>query len=106
MSVSTAIAAKPDFGSDGTTYQYNGQTLDFYSNGTVVYHANGSPVSRCGDWTVKDRGHVGGNYVTAVPIEVKIGDRTVTMNGTLNYSVNLGTNVGRLVLNGYNWSKQ
>ncbi|MBP3299848.1 MAG: hypothetical protein J6L73_09260 [Muribaculaceae bacterium] len=107
LSVTVVFAAKPDFGSDGTTYEKDGQTLDFYNNGMVVYKAQGAPESRRGEWHVKDNGRVGGNYVTDVPItvEIYVGNRTVTMTGTLTYAVNKGTNVGQLRLNGERWRK-
>lgn len=73
----------------------------------VVYKAEGMSESRRGEWTVNDKGKVGGNYVTSVPItvEIYVGNRTVTMTGTLSYAVNKGTNVGELKLNGEYWRK-
>lgn len=98
-----------DFGSDGMTFYKNGQTLDLYNNGLVVYLAKGSPVSRRGDW--KKGGGRGiasrrtGRQTSdgGITVSVYVGDRTVTWTGNVNYS---NGQITSITLDGETWYRR
>lgn len=68
-----------------------GETYDFYSsqNNTVIYHANGSPVSRRGEFSIgaEDRNvaHAVGETRKYITINIYVGERTVTLRGIISY---------------------
>lgn len=109
VSVVAFSQTKPNF-EEGTTFQSNmNETLDFYNDGTVVYHAKNAPVSRRGEWVVDLRGKSRqlGNVTENVPITVTVfvSGRRVEMRGYINYHVGIGNNIKSLTLNGSAWRK-
>jgi len=75
---------------EGCTFESeNGETLDFYSGGKVIYKAKGVNISRRGDYTISGRN---------ITVNIYVGNRTVTFKGTyISYN-------NKLVLNGSNWA--
>ncbi len=104
--ISAYAVQPPQFGS-GYTFTHNGQTLDFYSDGTVYYSANNGAPTRRGDWTVETSRYSKfiGNVTKPVPITVNIyvGDRVVTMKGTIQYCPASGKDIRSLTLDGSTW---
>lgn len=98
---------KPDFG-NGVTFQQGTETLDFYSDGSVIYKSGDAP-SRRGQWSVNLYGKKKqlGNVTENVPITVTIyvSDRTVELKGYINYHVGKGTPIKSLTLNNKTWRK-
>ena len=73
-----------------------GETFDFYSSNSnqVVYHAQGSPVSRRGVFRIgSDNNKLGravGEVQKYITIEIYVGDRTVTLQGIISYARQTG----------------
>ena len=101
MICSIALAG-PDLSGYSFKDTSTGETYDFYSD-KVVYYAPGAPNSRRGDYSI-GRGvatsrSASANVSAPISIQIYIGDRTVTISGTITYNRMTNRPIS-LVLNG------
>jgi len=62
-----------------------GETLDFYDDGTVLYHAEGASISRKGDWTLGEVSNIGSPMSCRITVNIYVSERTVTKKGHVEY---------------------
>lgn len=75
----------------------NGETLDFYDD-SVIYHAEGSDISRKGDYKIGAVGNIGSPMTCDLTVNIYVSDRIVTLKGRVEYY--RSGELLRLVLNG------
>lgn len=102
---STTVCAQSKPKMDGLTFTSSaGETLDFYSS-SVVYHAQGSDVSRKGDYQFGGPSvvHGVGDHTWSITVYIYVGTRTVTLKGTVKAKDN--GSVLKLILDGEEWRR-
>ena len=101
LSTNANAQSKPKM-EDLTFKSSQGETLDFYSD-YVIYHAEGSDVSRRGEYTFGGSSvvHSVGSTTWSITINIYVGSRTITMKGQVK-AKNDGTVIW-LKIDGKEW---